>query len=729
MAGDKTYITDQQGKQHRATRVHAVTPTNIVWSSNPNDYAVQVLIDGKWHRAILTYDVSGASYFDNVNIDKALVVGADGKNHTALIVSSEAAVTLSSIKTDEHALVNGTTTGETAVCTYTEAWGNIEWEDNVNVYKVIVTGSDGKKHTALLTTGASGGVQAIVMGVAPLQLPNALATNVVSLIAFGGTEQRNLPDNYIQRDYIYMLAGAYLLTDIVPTYDGHYELDFQTTSIAASAYAILGGRTSGLPAGLQLARINTGWCVDGFGSRYEPSIALIADTRYKFTFDNQVAKLESEGSTVFNTTFTTSDATGAALCINGMNTNGTVSASPSGIYLYSFKAWDNQGNLVANYIPVVQQYPTAAGFYDTVSGTFKAATAGTFTAGPETVPTPDAPMDIVSNNGVLKVSPNLFDKDSTPYRAGFYISSATVGNSSFGTTHNDNYNIYRINIQPNTTYTFGIIKANAPYWVVMDDNTILDCAPNSGGVTGTTITITTPADAKYLYLSVSVNGTYKCDDVLQLELGSTATSYKPYSENKVYAAGPIETIAIKDAPYYDGGTATAEILLSVGNHTDEQEVISGGVTRNVGVLVLDGITAGAKIGTAWNSTYKRGSFAVSGMKSTASGVSDALSSHFEYNATVYGAPTVSGFCTNSGSVFICFLGLDSVTSADTANAWLAAQYAAGTPVIVIYPLATPTTNTVTPQPMQTAAGNNTAEITQASLDNLELEVTYMKQGA
>ena len=134
MAGDKTYITDDQGKLHRATRVHAVTPTDIVWSNNRNDYSVQVKIDGKWHRAILTYNVSAATYFDNVNIDKALVTGADGKQHTALIVNPENAVTLSPIKTDEHAVLDGTTTGETAVCTYSEAWSDIQWQDNVNVY-------------------------------------------------------------------------------------------------------------------------------------------------------------------------------------------------------------------------------------------------------------------------------------------------------------------------------------------------------------------------------------------------------------------------------------------------------------------------------------------------------------------------------------------------------------------------------------------------------------------
>ena len=56
--------------------------------------------------------------------------------------------------------------------------------------------------------------------------------------------------------------------------------------------------------------------------------------------------------------------------------------------------------------------------------------------------------------------------------------------------------------------------------------------------------------------------------------------------------------------------------------------------------------------------------------------------------------------------------------------YLADQYAAGTPVIVVYPLAEETTENVTPQTLAIQSGNNTFEITQASLSNLELDVKY-----
>jgi hypothetical protein len=62
------------------------------------------------------------------------------------------------------------------------------------------------------------------------------------------------------------------------------------------------------------------------------------------------------------------------------------------------------------------------------------------------------------------------------------------------------------------------------------------------------------------------------------------------------------------------------------------------------------------------------------------------------------------------------------TTIEDFKQWLADQYAAGTPVIVIYPLATPTTESVAGQTLTLTSGTNVIDITQASLNNLELEV-------
>ena len=240
----------------------------------------------------------------------------------------------------------------------------------------------------ILRWGALGGyLDVIVKGVSPLSLPDAIADSLQYVKAFGGTEQRDIPDNYLQRQFIYMMDGSYLLTDIVPTYDGRVEMDFQTTSIQSGATSYLGGRSDVYPAGLRLGTGsgNSRVVVTAFSdSAYTAPTDVENNTRYKFTFNNKVATLESGGSTLFTNTFTGENANGAALVINGLNSAGTITANSEGIYLYSFKAWNAQGELVMNLVPAIQKGTVpVVGFYDTVSGTFKTATAGTFAAGGE----------------------------------------------------------------------------------------------------------------------------------------------------------------------------------------------------------------------------------------------------------------------------------------------------------------------------------------------------------
>ena len=194
-----------------------------------------------------------------------------------------------------------------------------------------------------------------------------------------------LPAGYTELQYTYMTGGSYLLTDIVPHYDEKIEMDFATTSLNSQGYVFLGGRSRvGAGFGIQLYCNSTNtFIADGFDTRYTSSVTAVADTRYKYTYNNQIATLESGGSTLFTTTYTTSGTNTGVLALNAMNNNGSIQGNTVGIYLYSFKVWNAQGELVANYIPAKQTNPLTVGFYDTVSKTFKTATAGTFTAGPD----------------------------------------------------------------------------------------------------------------------------------------------------------------------------------------------------------------------------------------------------------------------------------------------------------------------------------------------------------
>lgn len=156
MANDKTYIADAEELLHRATRTFVPTPTEVKFSSNVNDYKVQILVDGKWHSAVLTYTMENPTLFNDPNIDKAFVEDENSKKHTAMLVAIQSGeVALSPIPTDIYGTVAGTTTGEVAMATYEEEWAEVKFENNINVNKALVKGSDGKFHTALIVASIS----------------------------------------------------------------------------------------------------------------------------------------------------------------------------------------------------------------------------------------------------------------------------------------------------------------------------------------------------------------------------------------------------------------------------------------------------------------------------------------------------------------------------------------------------------------------------------------------
>lgn len=192
------------------------------------------------------------------------------------------------------------------------------------------------------------------------------------------------------------------------------------------------------------------------------------------------------------------------------------------------------------------------------------------------------------------------------------------------------------------------------------------------------------------------------NSVLQLELGSTATTY---------------------SPYYNGGTATAETLLSVSNYKDVQSVLDGSVTRNVGIKVLDGTEN-------WREASLKGLFFCDmGFPSITGYGTKVFCTHYRsVNAGNTSMPDLTVKLANTATFGIAVHIKDLQYQNNIASfvAYLVAQYNAGTPVIIVYPLVEPTAETVTPQTLQVQAGTNVLQITQASIDNLQLEATYKR---
>jgi len=222
--------------------------------------------------------------------------------------------------------------------------------------------------------------------------PACTLWTIVDQTAYG----RGLPDGYIQRQYIYMMAGSYIKVEDLPISAGYrVEFDFQTTTLSNYLRNYIGGRAKGVSAGggFRLSKLASGGTnlnrvvLYGFesGTEYYAPEQFQANTRYKYTYNNGVCTLESGGSVVSTRTFTVTDNTSTKWGINTYTSgNNYWQTDTDGIYVYSLKVWNAQGKLVMDLVPAIQQDTVpVVGFYNMVSGTFKTATAGEFTAGPE----------------------------------------------------------------------------------------------------------------------------------------------------------------------------------------------------------------------------------------------------------------------------------------------------------------------------------------------------------
>lgn len=185
------------------------------------------------------------------------------------------------------------------------------------------------------------------------------------------------------------------------------------------------------------------------------------------------------------------------------------------------------------------------------------------------------------------------------------------------------------------------------------------------------------------------------DAWMQVEYGTEATEYKPFVEPQ---------------------TASVPMLLSVGDYKDEAEIINGIKTGKVGVKVFDGTET---IGTS-NACF---TIAINDRVTSKTAL---LCSHFPYSSKTSSktddCTIISFSSTNIGFRF------DACADETALAAWLAEQYAAGTPVIVVYPLAEETTESVAGQALHTVAGTNTVSVT-AEVSPVALSCEYYQAEA
>lgn len=325
-------------------------------------------------------------------------------------------------------------------------------------------------------------------------------------------------------------------------------------------------------------------------------------------------------------------------------------------------------------------------------------------------PTPTQPSPIVCNNGVIKVSKNLFNSNQPTLN----LASTNSGGGAYTLiTNTERYGKY-LKVKPNTTYT--ISRTDSFYLNLCETSVVpADNVTNYYTAMGTvlTYTITTQSTTQYLYIygansAISYN--------LQIEQGTTATTYMPYGQ--IYIDGTQEVVT--DSL---GNTASAERLLAVGDYKDTQEVLNGAVTRNVRIKVLDGTESDGS--STWQlatgTGYKQFYMATSAILPYVIPNVSLISNITPYGCTATTRTDYDFGCYSGSTGFLCFqmYGSSTINTVNDWKAYLATQYANGTPVIVVYPLETATTSTVTGQFLSKSPVTQTA----GSISNLPIAIT------
>ena len=174
-------------------------------------------------------------------------------------------------------------------------------------------------------------------------------------------------------------------------------------------------------------------------------------------------------------------------------------------------------------------------------------------------------------------------------------------------------------------------------------------------------------------------------------------------DGSLYADWTQETIS-------DGtNVANAEILLSVSSNRDEQNLITWKITRNVKVLVLD-----------WTEDWTKNWTHFEAELLDNNAFSHLVCTHFKNEPVALNDLAIY---KSSGSP-ILQIRYDAQADVDAFKSWLASEYANNTPVMVLYALETPTTETVAWQTLALTDWAWTFTITASQISPLNIWVSY-----
>lgn len=566
----------------------------------------------------------------------------------------------------------------------------------------------GKKGMAvgwpLMLGVAGGGTETTITGVSPLLLAAALKKPLKSLTQFGLCSQADTPTPSAPVPIMCNNGAVQMVDDELPAAYKRV-LGFACNNNAMwqiTGFKLRGSDTVRISFSVTAA-CNVFGCYQGTDAtdNYDLYVSTTANSKYlRYGNGTYLSYWSSSNLGVrFDVVYTPTGTTGMPddstwtpatftsandLLIGSTTTTGT-SAKMKGSF-YGTIIVDGRLKL----IPCERVSDNVLGYYDTYSETFYEPYTGYTGAVSLGYDGSHYERRVVGTDEVIYLYGKNLDGDNLDH-----IGFTSTGGASTSETFVGTGRILPCNAGEKYTISFGGFTTSGISGIFVNtwktDGTFnLRQAISSSGTT----TYQIPAGVNKVNFTLYKTGgaTIDAGAWMQVQYGATASDYVPYV-----------------APQ----TASAPDLYAVGDYADEVEIISGGAKRKVGVYVFTGEENVSASGAGWSISIS------DKLKSKVA----VLCTHYPYSsATMANAPDKSIISFSSQNIGI----KDSAFSSKTdVTDFFTAQYDAGTPVIVVYPLAEETTESVTPQELTTNAGDNTIIVT-ANVNPIQLDAVYMK---
>lgn len=651
----------------------AVPDGNLELPISANDDSGYVVdANGKKHKVMLATFLSGIiDYKNSSNADSAYMTIDGQKVKVTLAAKLNGTQQLFDSPTSSNAYAEDDEGEKHRVTLVATPSGTLELPTSETYnYAYLIDGNGNKHRVRMFALIAGGYEEVIVRGVAPLSLPNAIADGLHYVKAFGGTEQASTPTPSSPVDIV-CNNGAI-------KYGQHGKNLFDINN----AVRITRATSTEIPLDETptITIENNGFVL---GTPYhlyftDYMIPFAGQTNTQYTLSvKQMAGVDEVGIA-----FIYSDETVSRIRYRDTTLTYRTYTSDANKTVVGFALDYGNGSQTLTLQDIQIELGTAATSFEPYY--FGLYTDGTV----ETINVHGKNLFDVAHSRVAVAG--VLQADGSYYLA----QAVSIGIWTPG-------NRVPFSGKPGVQYTLSakikntVADSSITLGFAYSDNTWEEGAPRGDFQDYTEVSVTSDPNKTVIAFGALYHG--GTDDIflkdLQIELGTTATEYEPY---------------------FDGGTATAEMLLKVDNYTDVQDILSGTITRNVGIKALDGTE-----NWVYNSSqYPTFSLQLSG----ANGDLTAITcTHFAGHSGTWasmpdGSVMLHG--TNLGFRY------DNITSLNDWKQWLVSQYNNGTPVIIVYPLATPTTESVAGQSLIIADGDNIVDITEASMNNLELEVKY-----